>query len=308
MLRKFQEHLCDGLKDARTASLLIAMNDEFQHACERLERFKERDHDRVGPAGRTLALLHSGKTDRAALLFHGLTASPTQFASIARTLFERGFNVLVPRLPRHGHADRMSRAIADLTAGELKDVAERSLALARGLGDRVTVAGFSLGGLLTSWIAQREDVARAVPLIPFLGVLGLPVRIAPAAAALALRLPNTFRWWDPIRRERQMPEHGYPRYTTHAIAQLYLLAHELLETARTQPARAKEIVVVTNKREGAVNNRAIAILVERWRALRGDVETFSFDDLPISHDIIEPSRHSWTAERVYPDIIRLLAP
>ena len=215
--------------------------------------------------------------------------------------------MIVPRLPRHGHADRLSRALADLTADELKAIAAESLEIARGLGDDVTVTGFSMGGLLAAWIAQTQTVDRAVPLIPFLGVIGVPMGVAPLVATLALRMPNAFRWWDPIKRERQMPEHGYPRYTTHSIAELYGLAHEVLVAARTQPPRAKTIVVVTNKHESAVNNRATCHLVAAWRRQRPDVQTFSFENLPISHDIIEPLRHSWTVERVYPDVLRLLA-
>ena len=264
------------------------MNDDFAQACERLERFKARDHDLVGPSGRTLALLHPRKTPKSALLLHGLTSGPKQFVSIGQALFERGFNVIVPRLPRHGHADRLSRALADLTADELKAIAAESLEIARGLGECVTVTGFSMGGLLAAWIAQTQTIDRAVPLIPFLGVIGVPMRVAPLAASLALRMPNAFRWWDPIKRERQ-------------------LAHEVLAAARTQPPRAKTIVVVTNKHESAVNNRATARLVAAWRQRRPDVQTFSFENLPISHDIIEPQRHSWTVERVYPDLLRLLA-
>ena len=296
-----------NLKDARDGSLLFMHNDDFVTACERLERFKERDHDRIGAKGRTIALLHPGRTERAVLLFHGLSAGPTQFSSIAQTLYERGFNVVVPRLPRHGHADRMSPALIELTAEELKDVAIQGLQIARGLGERVTVAGFSMGGLLTSWIAQNEDVARAVPLMPFFGVIGIPRSVAPAVALLALRLPNVFQWWDPIKRERQMPEHGYPRYTTHAIAQLYRLAFEVFDQAELQPPRAREIVVVTNRRESAVNNRAIARLVARWRRQRDDIETFVFSSLPPSHDVIEPLRNDWNVRRVYPDVLRLLS-
>ncbi|HEY5341432.1 MAG TPA: hypothetical protein VIK27_10420, partial [Candidatus Aquilonibacter sp.] len=191
---------------------------------------------------------------------------------------------------------------------ELKDAAVQSLTIARGLGERVTVSGFSLGGLLTSWIAQRENVERAVPLMPFLGVIGVPGWLAPEIAAVALRLPNAFRWWDPIARERQMPAHGYPRYATHAVARAYLLARELLEACATQAPRAREIVVVNNRHETTVSNRAIALLVRRWRERRDDIETFTFDDLPFSHDVIEPLRHAWILEKVYPRLLRILAP
>src|SRR5665213_1440422 len=90
----FQEHLRHRLKDGRGYPL-FTMDDEFARALERLERFQQRDGDRIGAAGRTLALVHASRTPRAALLFHGLTASPMQFGNVARALFERGYNVLV---------------------------------------------------------------------------------------------------------------------------------------------------------------------------------------------------------------------
>ena len=40
-----------------------------------------------------------------------------------------------------------------------------------------------------------------------------------AAAAIAQGLrtaPNAFGWWDPRRKQRQPPSHGYPRFATRA--------------------------------------------------------------------------------------------
>jgi dienelactone hydrolase len=275
---------------------------------ERLDRLIALDHAFVGDKGRTIAHLHEGRRPRVVILLHGLTASPAQFSRYARDLYLRGHNVLVPRLPRHGHADRFSEAAARITGDELLTAAREILGVGRELGDRVTVSGFSLGGLLTAWIAQHESVDRAVPIAPFLGVAGLPRRVMSAAAGVVMRLPNAFAWWDPILRERQMPAHGYPRYSTHAVAHAYLVARDLLRDASEVAPVTQDIVLVNNTHESAVNNRAIRRLESNWRAHGSDVLRVELHGLPLSHDIIEPLRQPNLADRVYPQLLEVIDP
>ncbi|MBV8373959.1 MAG: alpha/beta fold hydrolase, partial [Candidatus Eremiobacteraeota bacterium] len=122
---------------------------------QRLTQLVARDHERVSDKGRTIVRLHGGRRPRAVILLHGMTASPAQFERFARDLYERGHNVLVPRLPRHGHADRFSTALARLRPDDLYKAGANYVEVGRELGERVTIAGFSLGGLLAAWIAQH---------------------------------------------------------------------------------------------------------------------------------------------------------
>ena len=271
-----------------------------------IDRLIARDHARVSEAGRTKLLLHDEVRPLAIVLFHGLSASPTQFVRFAHELHSHGHNVIVPRLPRHGHEDRLSTALAHLTADDLRTFADDSVDLAAGLGDRVVVGGFSLGGLLTAWIAQRYPVERAVAIAPFFGISWMPNQLMGSFARLMLALPNRFHWWDPIARERQMPEHGYPRYATHAIAQSYLLAREVIADAGKGVA-AKRLVFVTNAREAAVNNRAVRALERRLRNTHPErLDHVVLTDVPFSHDIIEPLRHPQIADRVFPTLLSLI--
>jgi esterase/lipase len=274
----------------------------------RLDRLLALDHAYVGDKGRAVALLHEGRRPRAVVLLHGMTASPAQFARFAADLHARGHNVLVPRLPRHGHADRFSEAHARITGEELTTAAREVAAVGRELGESLTVAGFSLGGLLAAWIAQHEFVDRAVAIAPFFGIAVLPNRLMSAAAELVLRMPNAFQWWDPIQRDRQMPEHGYPRYSTHAIAHAYRVARDLLDDARAQAPLARRIVLVNNASESAVNNRAIRRLAEYWLANGANVERIVLRGLPPSHDVVEPMRNSALSERVYPQLLEAIDP
>jgi pimeloyl-ACP methyl ester carboxylesterase len=272
-----------------------------------LEGFRERDRrGDLSDAGRTKLLLYGSRRPICVVLFHGMTASPQQFDRYARALHSRGYNVIVPRLPRHGRSNRLSDALASLRADQLRACAQSSVELARELGDRIVVAGFSLGGLLTTWIAQRYDVARAVAIAPFFGMPWLPSRLTGSFANLLLSLPNFFGWWDPVLRERQLPEHGYPRYASHGIAQTLLLVRDVWEHA-AEPIAAREFVAVANSGEVAVNNRMIRRLASTLQpAPGGRIEHVVLPAMPPSHDIIEPLRHPALAERIFPRLLAII--
>jgi pimeloyl-ACP methyl ester carboxylesterase len=275
----------------------------------RLDRLLARDHPAVGDKGRTIVHLHEERRPRAIVLLHGMSSSPPQFERFALELFSRGHNVLVPRLPRHGHADRLSPALAHLRPDDLYAAVDEYVAIARELGDRVTVAGFSLGGLLAAWSAQHYELERCVAIAPFFGVAWIPGALMPGLSEVLLRLPNRFHWWDPILRERQMPAHGYPRYATHAIAHAYRISRGLLSEAATRGPSAARVVLVTNAREAAVDNRAIRRLYARWRARSPDaVELIALAGLPPSHDIVEPLRAGDLAARAYSRLLAAIDP
>jgi pimeloyl-ACP methyl ester carboxylesterase len=221
-------------------------------------------------------------------------------------LFERGHNVLIPRLPHHGHRDRMTTALARLTQDDLKRSALEACEAARGLGERVEVVGFSTGGTMAAWLAQTQPISNAVIVAPFLGSMWLHRRLATPVARLTLRAPNAFPWWDPVKRGALRPEHGYPRYSTHAAARVYLLGRETMELARAAVPLAERIVLVLNPREHTVNNAAVGELFRRWESRRARVELVRLTGLPRSHDIIEPERRVDPVKRVYPRLLDIL--
>lgn len=232
-----------------------------------------------------------------------------QFERLARDLYDRGYNVLAPRLPHHGHADRLSPALERLHADELREAVDDYVAIARELGESVRVAGFSLGGMLTAWIAQHYEVERAIPIAPFFGISWIPNRLMGPVADRLLRVPNRFHWWNPILRERRSSTTGYPRYATHAIAHAYRIAQSLLDEARESRPAARHITIVANATEVAVNNFAIRRLYEHWRAHLPDaVELAVITGLPLSHDIVSPMRPWRLADRAHPHLLQAIDP
>jgi carboxylesterase len=95
-----------------------------------------------------------------ALVLHGFTGNPNSMRGVAEALAAAGFAVELPRLPGHGTdiEDLLDTTFADWSAA-----AEAALARLRdrlGDGGRVVVAGLSMGGLLSVWLATRhEDLA-----------------------------------------------------------------------------------------------------------------------------------------------------
>jgi alpha-beta hydrolase superfamily lysophospholipase len=255
----------------------------------------------------SILLSHGAPTPRAFLLLHGLTASPRQFETFGQMLFERGSNVFIPRLPRHGLADRLTTELGRLTSAELQEFAASTALFAASLGTQLEVVGFSVGGLLAAWIGQHVAVARATCIAPFLGVAWLPGVLTGRAARVALGLPNQFWWWDPVQRERLLPVHGYPRFATHAVAHAARLGHELISDARRAAPRAQNLQIVLNASESTVNNRAARQLAAAWARQRPNgIAVHRLEGLPVSHDIIEPLRSLDVVRRVYPALIDLV--
>lgn len=265
-----------------------------------------RDEVRAEERCRSIILTHGSRAPRATLFLHGMTASPRQFHALAAYAYVLGDNVFVPRMPKHGYPDRLTDALGELRASELLETTERSLDIARGLGERVRVVGFSLGGLLATWIAQHHDVDEAIALSPLLGLAVVPPALTRRAVTLLRRLPNYFFWWNPLKRANLMPAHGYPRFSTHALAEALTIGLDVLAQARERGPRSR-VTLVTNAGEFGVSNGAVARLEASWRAAGGSrVERMCIGGLGPSHDIVEPLREGGKAEKSYPFFFRLL--
>jgi pimeloyl-ACP methyl ester carboxylesterase len=263
---------------------------DYAGALQVVDGFQALDGPNVNPACRTRLYTHGHRTEKALVLLHGFTNCPAQFDELGRRFFEQGWNVLIPRYPRHGYTDRLSTAIAELTPDHLIAVANRSALAGGGLGERLTVAGLSLGGILTGHLAQTHDeIERAVLIAPMFGLKPIP---APALAALTqviYLLPNFYIWWNSKAKDEVGPPHGYPRFATRAYAALFTVASRVMAAARRAAPKAAGIGVITNAAEPRLDNRFTDQLVSSWRRHGAKVETFEFpatDRLP--HDLIDP--------------------
>ena len=286
----------------------VAPAASYEAALARVEVLQRRDTAEINPLCRTRLLSHGHKTARAVILLHGFTNCPKQFELLGEALHARGYNVLIPRQPRHGLADRLTEDLADLTAAELARAADEALDIGAGLGDQVAVAGLSSGGVMTAWLAQtRPEVERAVVIAPAFAFAGSPLLARPVAN-LVLLLPNQFVWWSEESKANPLaPHHAYPRYATRAIGEVFRLGYAVTDRAERARPQARTIAVVTNAADASIGNARTDEVAGFWRARGAAVTTFTFPaQLQLSHDIIDASPGDPRVTIVYPKIIALL--
>ena len=220
----------------------------------------------LNPVCHAKLLTHGHKVERAIILMHGMTNCPEQYAALAPLFYERGYNVLIPRMPHNGLADPDTAALQDLTAEQLRDSCNTTVDIARGLGEHITYAGISVGGVIAAWVAQnRPDVEQVVLIAPAFTISrGLDVGISRFAMYLLLLLPN-------IMTQRFRPftgalGHNYHGFATRGLGQAMRLGFSVYDAARTTKPAAQSVVVIINAADMAVENNITRKLVRRWQA------------------------------------------
>ena len=95
----------------------------------------------------------SGPGSPGALCIHGFTGNPTSMRPVAEAFAAAGFAVELPRLPGHGTTveDMLTTSWEDWSA-EAEAAYQRIAARA----SKVVVAGLSMGGTLTVWLAENH--------------------------------------------------------------------------------------------------------------------------------------------------------
>ena len=282
---------------------------DYAEALERLSVLQARDGPEVHPRGHTLFLTHGEMTDRVVLWFHGYTDSPNQFAHLGQLCYERGWNVLVPRMPHHGLNDPMTPDTALLNAEMLARSADEAMDIAAGLGKQVTVGGLSMGGVIAAWLAQqRREVDLAILLAPALGVYLIPAPFTRLVGEAFARLPNTFEWWDPLLKEGlNQAEITYPRYAMRGIGAFLRLSYAMQDLARHNPPAARRIWVITTETDMAISQPVVERVVSLWRTQGAQVQTHRFSaDLHLDHNFIDPGHPKQRVDVAYPVILAAL--
>jgi pimeloyl-ACP methyl ester carboxylesterase len=239
----------------------------------------------------------------AVLLLHGLTNCPPQYDKLAPLLHARGHAVVVPRLPLHGYRDRMTDALAALRATDLEAATLEAVAIAALCGNRVVVAGISIGATLAGWLAARTRIDTGIAFAPFCGLKELYGGLNDALGAVLRVLPNRFGWWDPRAKEKQPPAHGYPRFSTRALGESLLLSTDVDRAPRA--VHGRRAVLVLNANDPVVNNAHAHRRFSTLRAYGVDYERVMLQGLPKMHDVIEPLPQAHV-ELVYPALIDLI--
>lgn len=253
---------------------------------------------------------HGTRTARSVVIFHGLTSCPAQGRVLAERLFALGYNVYMPRMVGHGESDPLTLSLLDLKAEDLVRMADLSVDIAAGLGEEVTVVGLSAGGTVSSWVAQyRTDVAQAVPVSPFFGPFVVPHWATTATINLALMLPNIMLPWNPLEVEPGPDSYAFPTPSTHTLAQVMRMGALVHGDAGKAAPAVKQIGVLLNGADIAVNNVLARQLIEAWQVHGATVR---LEELPFSyhlpHDLIDPRERTGNIDLVYAMVLDLMGP
>lgn len=281
----------------------------FEEAEERIRALQAKDDATVRTGSGARFRSHGHKTERVIVFYHGYTNAPPQFDRLGEEFFNRGYNVLVPRLPHHGLNDPMTTEQEKLTAEDLVQSCQESIDIAVGLGEHVSVCGISCGGVMTSWVAQyRSDVDVVVGIAPSAGLPFVPMWGSTLFRNVTPRLKNMYIWWDPRVKEQIVgPPYAYPRFSTHSLAQIFRLGRHIYDMSANMPARAKRLKSITSEFDTAVKNSITYDILDRWESHGIEIERHVFPAAQkVWHDMIDPNQTFQQVDLTYPVIVRML--
>jgi carboxylesterase len=266
---------------------------EWATALKRVAELQAKDGGDVLDACRTQFLGHDAPAERAVLLLHGFTNSPPQFREIAAAYHAQGANVLVPRIPFHGLADPLNHELTGLTPEVLADFTEEVVAVAAGLGERLTVEGLSLGGLLAAWAAKNCDaVTDAVLIAPFMQPKAVPKWIDVPFDAVMSRAKDRFNWWNPKSHEAEVAgTYAYPQFSLKAIASMIDMRRRLEREPVLRTTRLESVLLVLNANDIAIRNDVAREVTDKlFTSLTDRLDVAMLEkSLRLTHDVVEPN-------------------
>lgn len=158
--------------------------------------------------------------EHAVLLTHGFTGTPAHMLPLGERLYQAGFTVQGILLPGHG------TCVEDMKKSTWQDWLQAQLSAVHQLKEKyrhVSVAGLSMGGVLSLIAAEQTDVTACIS-------ISTPVKISFPFIGLAkpasIFVPQ-LRWGpgSAVKDERLMEGYniGYPGYLTARAHDLHIL-------------------------------------------------------------------------------------
>jgi carboxylesterase len=226
-----------------------------------------------------------------ALVLHGFTGNPHSMRGVARALAAAGFAVELPLLPGHGTDvhDMLSTGWADWAAE-----AEAAYArLAARVDGRIVIAGLSMGGALTCWLASEHPEVAGIAAIN--AVVSEPDGMADLVNEL---LAGGADMMDGIGSDIADPDSVESAYPGTPLRPLLTLMEAAGEFRERLPRIACPTLIITSRQDHVVPPEnsdllaeAVAGPVERvWLDRSYHVATLDFDRDEVETRIVDFAR------------------
>lgn len=174
--------------------------------------------------------IHPENAETAVLCLHGYTGRPGDLKYLAGRLASAGFAVSVPRLPGAG------TDMTDLSTTNRRDWKRRaydSWLDLRSRYSRISVIGYSMGGLLALDLAAKADIERLVLLAPALITSHKLMKLTPLLSPFSAILPEIKTAWKPeANDDEETLEHGRRYWTRRDLKSAAQLIRLISETKR----------------------------------------------------------------------------
>jgi esterase/lipase len=284
---------------------------DYPASLTKVEVIKKIDSDKVNPECQDIIMSHGQKQPKSIVIYHGFTNCPKQFTKLGGELFEKGYNVYIPRIPYHGFTNVMTDALQNLNSGDLLNTINDSYQIASGLGDKVDVIGISGGGNMALWAGYNYKANQVLAIAPLLAPTGYSNWQIPLMQKYVQLKTNEFRWWDNDAQDKPIggPKHAYPRYTSkagNAFLEVALdLQRRLNFDSNTTATDFKLLLLESDQAvDNIVANEYFDLIDEK--ALHMSPRKIISASYNLNHDIIDPMQNQANTDLTYPIILDML--
>jgi esterase/lipase len=254
---------------------------------------------------------HNQRTSKAIVLYHGLTNCPKQFEKLGEMLWQKGYTVLIPRIPYHGHKNRLNKEFSKLKYIDLTNKVSETMSLAISLADKVDTMGISAGSNLAIWTSLNYSIDKLIAIAPLVMPHNYPLAVSPLINRYLKYLPNQDKWWNEETKDKIIgTSHAYPFYSSKAILAFFEINQSSLDFVNsfkgTKKSTQNYLVLVEN--DTAIDNKSAKDFFGKIQIIfeKPIIQKTFESSLNLDHDIVDPTHEKARIEIVYPALIQLL--
>lgn len=281
----------------------------YEDAVADVSSFDTPEKEQVREICRSRIYESGKKVARTIILWHGYTNCPQQFDELGQRLFAKGYNVLIPRTPGHGHTDRMTEALGNLTFEDFQKYIQRSVAIGHMLGDDVTVVGLSGGGTFALWAELYESgINKIISIAPVAYPRGFDPLLREFVVKYTSFMPNEFKWWDDEQKgDLPGPPYAYRRYSSKSMGVVLHMASTVEQQLKKGMKLHTPITFVINQADQALREKELLEISDLFEKAGAPVTRFIFEqEKEFPHDLIDEHNIKEHKDEVYKALLELI--